>query len=122
MKIGVSSVRRYADFLAERADDAHRFFNHAVQQLRGFGGGGGLYPWMNQANLTSEGFQNQLMNNNITSIRAREEKIMLRSIRIDSNAGLFSGVLTVLVDDTDTIGKLVKKIKGVKGVVGVERA
>lgn len=38
----------------------------------GFGGQGGqngLYPWMNQANLTSEGFQNQLMNDNITSIR-----------------------------------------------------
>ena len=32
-------------------------------------GGSGLYPWMNQANLTSEGFQNQLMNDNITSIR-----------------------------------------------------
>lgn len=42
----------------------------------GFGGMGGfaadgamLYPWMNQANLTSEGFQNQLINDNITSIR-----------------------------------------------------
>lgn len=36
----------------------------------GFGGGnGGIYPWMNQANLTSEGFQNQLMNDNVTSIR-----------------------------------------------------
>ena len=39
----------------------------------GFGGGmfGGndIYPWMNQANITSEGFQNQLMNDNITSIR-----------------------------------------------------
>ena len=43
----------------------------------GFGGGMGgfaadgamLYPWMNQANITSEGFQNQLMNDNITSIR-----------------------------------------------------
>ena len=43
----------------------------------GFGGGMGgfaadgamLYPWMNQANLTSDGFQNQLMNDNITSIR-----------------------------------------------------
>lgn len=33
------------------------------------GGAGGLYPWMNQANLTSEGFQNQLMNDSITSIR-----------------------------------------------------
>ena len=36
----------------------------------GFGGGNNaLYPWMNQANLTSEGFQNQLMNDNVTSIR-----------------------------------------------------
>lgn len=37
----------------------------------GFGGGfnNDIYPWMNQANLTSEGFQNQLMNDNITSIR-----------------------------------------------------
>ena len=35
----------------------------------GFGGGNELYPWMNQANLTSDGFQNQLMNDNITSIR-----------------------------------------------------
>ena len=39
----------------------------------GFGGGmfGGndIYPWMNQANLTSEGFQNQMLNDNVTSIR-----------------------------------------------------
>lgn len=40
----------------------------------GWGGNGGfgcdgIYPWMNQANLTSEGFQNQLMNDNVTSIR-----------------------------------------------------
>ena len=42
----------------------------------GFGGNvgggngvGGLYPWMNQSNQISEGFQNQLMNDNITSIR-----------------------------------------------------
>ena len=32
-------------------------------------GGNSFYPWMNQANLTTEGFQNQLMNDNITSIR-----------------------------------------------------
>ena len=35
----------------------------------GYGGGGEIYPWMNQANLTSNGFQNQLMNDNVTSIR-----------------------------------------------------
>jgi hypothetical protein len=43
----------------------------------GFGGFGGgfaadgamLYPWMNQANQTAEGFQNAMLNDNITSIR-----------------------------------------------------
>jgi len=44
----------------------------------GFGGygmggfaadGAALYPWMNQAEITNQGFQNQLMNDNITSIR-----------------------------------------------------
>ena len=37
----------------------------------GFGGGfgDGIYPWMNQAGITSNGFQNQLLNDNITSIR-----------------------------------------------------
>lgn len=33
-------------------------------------GAGGLYPWMNQASLTTDGFQNQLMNDNITEIRS----------------------------------------------------
>ena len=42
----------------------------------GFGGVGGfaadgaaIYPWMNQANLTTNGFQNQMLNDNVTSIR-----------------------------------------------------
>lgn len=43
----------------------------------GFGGGVGgfaadgaaIYPWMNQANLTTNGFQNQMLNDNVTSIR-----------------------------------------------------
>lgn len=42
----------------------------------GFGGMGGfaadgamLYPWMNQAEITSDGFRDQMMNSNVTSIR-----------------------------------------------------
>lgn len=37
----------------------------------GYGGGGGneLYPWMNQAEITSDGFRDQMLNNNVTSIR-----------------------------------------------------
>lgn len=36
----------------------------------GFGGGtGGLYPWLNQSNQINDGFRDQLLNDNITSIR-----------------------------------------------------
>lgn len=31
--------------------------------------GSEMYPWMNQANLTTNGFQNQMLNDNVTSIR-----------------------------------------------------
>ena len=33
------------------------------------GGAGGLYPWMNQADITNSGFRDQMLNDNITSIR-----------------------------------------------------
>ena len=35
----------------------------------GWGGGNELYPWMNQSNQVNDGFQNQMLNDNITSIR-----------------------------------------------------
>ena len=35
----------------------------------GYGGVGGMYPWLNQSNQINDGFQNQLLNDNITSIR-----------------------------------------------------
>jgi GTP pyrophosphokinase len=59
--------------------------------------------------------------NNITSIISKESNIMLRSISIDSHDGLFSGVLTVLIDDTNVLNLLIKKLKTVKGVKAVSR-
>lgn len=35
----------------------------------GYGAGGGLYPWMNQSNQINDGFRDQMLNDNITSIR-----------------------------------------------------
>ena len=59
--------------------------------------------------------------NNITSIISKEEKIMMRSINIDSHDGLFDGHLTVMVDDTSRMESLIKKIRTVKGVKSVTR-
>ena len=58
---------------------------------------------------------------NVTSLISKEKNISLRSISIDSNAGLFQGNLTIMVSDTKELEDIVKKIKLVKGVKSVSR-
>lgn len=59
--------------------------------------------------------------NNITSIIAKEQGITLRSINIDSNDGLFSGILSLSVSDQAGLTALQKKLRTVKGVKAVSR-
>jgi GTP pyrophosphokinase len=59
--------------------------------------------------------------NNITSIISKEERVLLRSISIDSNDGIFFGTLTVMIDDTSRLQQLIKKLKTVKGVKEITR-
>ena len=59
---------------------------------------------------------------NITSLISKEKNISLRSISIDSNAGLFQGNLTIMVNDTKELDAIVKKLKVVKGVKSVLRS
>ncbi len=59
--------------------------------------------------------------NNLTSIISREEKLILRSINIDSHDGLFSGNLTIMLNDTNRMESLIKKLRTVKGVKQVVR-
>ena len=59
--------------------------------------------------------------NNLTSIISKDEKLVLRSINIDSHDGLFSGNLEVMLDDTSRLEALMKKLRMVKGVIQVDR-
>ena len=59
--------------------------------------------------------------NNLTSIISKDEKLVLRSINIDSHDGLFSGNLVVMLEDTSRLEALLKKLRTVKGVKQVER-
>ena len=59
---------------------------------------------------------------NITSIINKENNVTLRSINIDSFDGLFSCILTVMIDDTSKLESLIKKLKTIKGVKQVNRA
>ena len=59
--------------------------------------------------------------NNLTSIISKDEKLILRSINIDSHDGLFSGNVTIMIDDNTRLESLIKKLRTVKGVKQVER-
>jgi GTP pyrophosphokinase len=93
-------------------------FGYRIVKARWAGKRGSQYP----ITLRIVGNDDLGIVNNITSIISKEERILLRSISIDSHDGLFSGTLTVMLDDTSRLQQLLKKIKTVKGVKNVTRS
>ena len=93
-------------------------FGYRIVKARWAGKRGSQYP----ITLRIVGNDDLGIVNNITSIISKEEKILLRSISIDSHDGLFSGTLTVMLDDVSRLQQLLKKIKTVKGVKNVTRS
>ena len=92
-------------------------FGYRIVKAEWAGKGGQQYP----ITLRVVGNDDIGIVNNITSIISKEERILLRSISIDSNDGIFFGNLTVMVDDTSRLQQLIKKLKTVKGVKDVTR-
>ena len=92
-------------------------FGYRILKARWAGKGGSQYA----ITLRVVGQDDLGIVNNITSIISKDEKILLRSISIDSQDGLFSGTLTILLDDTSRLKLLVQKLANVKGVKEVVR-
>lgn len=92
-------------------------FGYRIVKAQWAGKRGSLYP----ITLRIVGNDDLGIVNNITSIISKEENIMLRSISIDSNDGLFSGSLTVMLEDTGRLQHIIKKLKTVKGIKNVSR-
>ena len=99
------------------AIELRRRFGYRIVKARWSGKGGSQYS----ITLTVIGNDDIGIVNNITSIISKEEKIMMRSINIDSNDGLFRGNLVVDVEDTSRLEQLIKKLRNVKGVKQVIR-
>ena len=58
---------------------------------------------------------------NITNIISKEDKLVMRGINISSKDGLFSGNITVMIDDASRTEALIKKLSTIKGVKQVMR-
>ena len=59
--------------------------------------------------------------NNLTNIISKEERLVLRSINIDSSDGLFRGNIVVMINDLTRLEALIKRLRTVKGVKQVDR-
>lgn len=99
------------------APEMRKRFGYRIVKVRWSGKGQSKY----QISLRIVGNDDIGIVNNITNIISKEEKIVMRSINIDSHDGLFSGNLDVLIDDTLKLEALLKKLRTVRGVKSVER-
>ena len=99
------------------ATELHKRFGYRIVKAQWSGKGSSLYT----ITLRIIGTDNIGVVNNITSIISKEENILIRSLSIDSDEGLFRGNLKLQIDDNNRLQTIMKKIKDVKGVKIVER-
>ena len=99
------------------APELRRRFGYRIVKAKWSGKGASQY----QITLRIIGNDDLGIVNNLTSIISKDEKLVLRSINIDSHDGLFRGNLVVMMGDTARLETLIKKLRTVKGVKQVER-
>ena len=99
------------------APELRRRYGYRVVKAKWSGKGGSQYS----ITLRVIGNDDIGIVNNLTSIISKDEKLVLRSINIDSHDGLFSGNLVVMLEDTSRLEALIKKLRTVKGVKQVDR-
>ena len=92
-------------------------YGYRIMNARWAGKGGSQYA----ITLRVVGQDDLGIVNNITSIISKDERLLLRSISIDSHDGLFSGTLTIMLEDTARLKQLIQKLEGVRGVKSVTR-
>ena len=99
------------------APELRKRFGYRVVKAKWSGKGNGQYSIV----IRVIGVDDIGIVSNITNIISKEEKIVMRSINIDSNDGIFKGNLVVQLDDKSKLEALLKRIRTVKGVKQVER-
>ncbi len=99
------------------APELRRRFGYRVVKARWSGKGASQYS----ITLRIIGQDDIGIVNNLTNIISKEERLVLRSINIDSSDGLFRGNLEVMINDQARLEALIKRLRTIKGVIQVER-
>ncbi|MCX7727912.1 MAG: bifunctional (p)ppGpp synthetase/guanosine-3',5'-bis(diphosphate) 3'-pyrophosphohydrolase [Bacteroidia bacterium] len=83
--------------------------------------------WINEhlisflAGIKVKGIDKLGLVNELTKVISNEHQVNMRSIRFDTEDGLFEGDITVYVHDTKHLNRLIKNLKKVEGVTSVYR-
>lgn len=99
------------------AKELQRRFGYRIVKAKWSGKGTSKYA----ITLRIIGNDNIGIVSNITNIISKEDKLVMRGINISSKDGLFSGNITVMIDDASRTEALIKKLSAVKGVKQVMR-
>jgi len=97
--------------------DLRRRYPYRIVQAAWTNGGATSY----QTVLNILGREDAGMVTKITEVIAKDPKITLRGLSINSSEGLFDGQITVLVSDTDHLSRLISRLKHIPGVMRVYR-
>jgi len=57
----------------------------------------------------------------ITGIISKDHNVNMRSVRFDTNDGVFYGTIDVYIHNTEDLENIISKLKKIKGIVSVER-
>ena len=98
------------------------YLSPSVQEYNKYLNGGDEEYYMNLiANAMETGREDAGMVTKITEVIAKDPKITLRGLSINSSEGLFDGQITVLVSDTEHLSQLISRLKRIPGVMRVYR-
>ena len=59
--------------------------------------------------------------NKITTAISKESNINIKALSFDTNAGIFNGETTIVIEDTEQLADLILSLKKIEGVFTVER-
>lgn len=73
------------------------------------------------AGISIKGFDRMGMIRDITNIISKQLNINIRSLTLETNSGLFEGILTVYINNTDHLKTLIDNLKTVNGIENISR-
>jgi GTP diphosphokinase / guanosine-3',5'-bis(diphosphate) 3'-diphosphatase len=73
------------------------------------------------SHIDIKGFDRIGIVSEVTGIISKDHNINMRSVRFDTNDGVFTGNIDVYIHNTEDIDNIISKLQKIKGIVSVER-